>query len=100
MAAHLVAQDAELAELAAGGELNEEAVRLAGSTALGIDGLAPLLDAPWPAAWLRAAGVEVAGDCDAVPTAGEAVAVIDAVLDGRLAGTLDVPPRGFLEDLY
>ena len=73
-------------------ELGEDAIGMAASVALGISGLPPLLDAPWPRRWFEAAGVKTPGNgLEGMPTAKETVAVLDAVLDGRLVGTTGTP---------
>ena len=76
-------------------ELREDAIGVAASFALGLSALPPLLDAPWPRRWFDAAGVETPGGGDeGMPTAHEVVAILDAVLDGRLVGTTDTPNAG------
>ena len=111
LAAHIVAQrDGELRELADSVRpaLDHDAIGMAASVGLGLKALPPLLDAPWPWRWFAEAGV-ASGHQDyshAMPTATQTVAVLDAVLDGRLTGSLELPlwrsrlpDIGDLEDL-
>ncbi len=62
---------------------------MAASVGLGLGTLPPLLEGVWPAAWFRTAGIDLGHD-DHAATSDQAVAVLDAILDGRLYGSLTV----------
>ena len=73
LAAHLVAQREDLVELADSRrpELDDDAIRVAVSMGLGVNTLPPLLDAPWPPGWFRAASIELGHENYELPTAGQ-----------------------------
>ena len=87
---HMVAADAErhARVLAQPREHREGAVIDEAKHALGLERLPELFYASWPREWFAASGQLPRRAKRAVPSAGEAVAVLDAILDGRITDAL------------
>ena len=93
IATHIIAQDPALLSEARGREPDDGrySAEEVATKALGLEQPPRLFNGLWPPSWFRAAGLARESDSYAKPDADDAVAVLDAVLSGRLAGVLKPP---------
>ena len=93
VAGHMVAANPELrAEVDSCRAAGSSAVLVVATEALGLPGTPPLFGITWPEAWFASANAPDAAKGDASPTAEQATAVLNAVIDGRITDALTQAP--------
>ena len=94
IAGHIVAQDPDAIKRVQAASHGNRSYVLAdeATAALELEDLPKLFAGAWPGEWFEAAEANRHGDNPVVPTARHAVAVLDAILDGRITAALDPDP--------
>ena len=94
VAGHIVADDAEaVARIRKAGSYRRAwLIATEAAKALGT-ARTPLFDSAWPKDWFTRAGIETTREGAAIPNANNAVAILDAIMDGRIDDAVGADTR-------